>query len=140
MAKLGWKDTYAIGVKEVDEQHRALFDLFEQIEDALGSDAPEGVVADAMRALVVYVTDHFRDEERLMRSIDYPHREAHERLHREFVQRVVGFLRRIKAGQVITVHELGRFLHAWLVEHVLGEDMRMAHTLRARTMQAQRVE
>ena len=140
VSRLGWKDSYSIGVSEVDEQHKRLFELFEKIDRALGNEGSEYVVGEAMRELVVYVTEHFRDEERLMRRIDYARLEGHVKAHRAFVGRIVAYLKALKGGRMITADDLAKFLHGWLVDHVLGEDMKLAAIVRARTHAAQRVE
>ena len=63
-----WDQNFVTGLPEVDEQHHALVDLFNELSRSLFlSDASREVVLnDTFDRLVAYTQYHFRDEEALM--------------------------------------------------------------------------
>lgn len=58
-----WKDSYQIGAPRIDEQHKELFRVTEELVGA----AQNGITAEACRKVIgflkEYVVFHFRDEE-----------------------------------------------------------------------------
>ena len=93
--------------------------------DAVRSHEPEAVAA-ALSELLLYTQTHFRREERLMELGAYPGLEGHRRAHRKFTGRVAEIAARFRANpSVFRAHEIYQMLADWLVDHVLGEDMRI---------------
>ncbi len=130
MTMLAWKDAYRMGVETLDEQHRELFALGERLERAIADGSENETVADALRLLVAYTQTHFREEEALMAQVEYRELEHHTQLHRHFVTHLTGYLKRLRAGKAVTAEELVHFIQKWLVGHILGEDMKVAHAVK----------
>ena len=69
-----WKDEYLIGVPEIDEQHKRLFEIAEKAYDVLQDDyiidKYDGIVQiiDELKDYAVY---HFRSEEEYLTKINY---------------------------------------------------------------------
>ena len=61
-----WQDKYALGVVQIDEQHRKLFEIAGEIEALLNdefiTDKYDDIVA-ILRELKDYTIQHFKDEE-----------------------------------------------------------------------------
>ncbi len=132
MATLLWKDSYRLGVDEVDKQHRHMFDLLSRLQDSIGKPDSDRLVGETLKDLVEHARVHFRDEERLMEEVGYHDIARHRALHKTYLERIAAILRRLKAGQQVTVTDLISFLERWLVEHLLGEDIKIAFAVRAR--------
>lgn len=109
-----WSDDYSVGVKELDDQHRHIFDLGNKIQEADRSMARKFVME-----LYKYIRTHFVIEEKHMMTLGFPliyeHREKHEQLITDFNELTQGFERE-------DFEALSAFLHSWLVKHVLLED------------------
>ena len=131
MGSLEWKDSYRIGVEDIDRQHKNLFILLGKLEESLKDGQHNPMVGQALKQLVDYSVTHFREEEKVMVMIDYADFDNHRRQHREFVGQLTGILKDLKAGKEITASELVEFLHDWLVDHILGEDVKIAYAVRA---------
>ncbi len=131
MAIFEWDDSIALGIPAIDEQHKALFDwvntLNEAVRDGDGSEA----VGEVIWKLITYVTEHFCAEERLMISCNYPGLVAHRNEHDQFVSR----LREIQVN-FIDGHEMSKkildFMVDWLVCHIKGTDQGYSRFIHAK--------
>lgn len=118
-----WKDEYAIGVFEIDEQHKRLFTLVERLQRAGDEGADREVVDAALRELIDYTKTHFGFEERLLLVHGYEDRDEHRKYHAKFVAGVLDSKRDWEAGDPEVLGRLTAFLTDWLKEHILVEDM-----------------
>jgi len=126
MTLLCWRDSLSLKVPAVDQDHKRLFELLNRIRFLdLAGDEPQAI-ADALADLLLYTQTHFRREEQLMELGDYPGRAAHIRIHRAFTERVAEIAARFRANpSAFKVRDVYQLLADWLVDHVLGEDMRL---------------
>lgn len=116
-----WDNSIALGIPTIDEQHKALFAWINSLSDAVAAGDGADAVGDIIWNLITYVTEHFREEERLMLSCNYPGFEEHRTEHDRFVSR----LQEIQV-KFIDGHEMSKnildFLVEWLVTHIKGTD------------------
>lgn len=121
MAIFTWDDSIALGIPTIDEQHKALFGWINSLNEAVKNGDSTEVVGEVIWNLITYVSEHFRAEERLMLSINYPGLAAHRTEHDQFVER----LREIQV-EYIDGHEMGEsildLMVDWLVCHIKGTD------------------
>ncbi|SDM33527.1 hemerythrin [Oryzisolibacter propanilivorax] len=129
-----WDDSYLTHLGDVDEQHRALIALFDELSRALfqGAGADDGPAHAIYQRLLAYTQYHFHEEEELMRraGLDERHVQAHCALHQQFVEqiRLLWSQRRHMQDQAAT---LAGFLTSWLGLHILGIDQAMARQIAA---------
>ncbi|MEA1980456.1 MAG: bacteriohemerythrin [candidate division Zixibacteria bacterium] len=127
MAKIQWQEMFSVGIPSVDNQHKKLVSMINQLEDSLT--AGKGLVNDdvgkVLTKLVEYTKFHFEDEEKIQNDIQYSDRNRHKQLHKELVGQVIGILMKLKKGETINVFEMMNFLRDWLVNHILKEDRKI---------------
>ena len=127
---LVWTQALAIGIEEIDEQHRELFRRVDRLLEAAAGDG--GEVAPLLAFLREYVVQHFAAEERYMADQAYPGRAAHEAEHRGFVADLVAldadFVARGVGGAVSA--RLNRQVADWLRGHVLVTDVALGRFVR----------
>jgi hemerythrin-like metal-binding protein len=130
MAIFTWDDSVALGIPIIDEQHKALFDWINTLNEAIESGDGSEAVGEIIWKLITYVTEHFGAEERLMISCNYPELAAHRQEHDQFVAR----LSEIQVS-FIDGHEMGVnvlvFMVNWLVYHIKGTDQGYSKFIRA---------
>ncbi len=129
MSAFVWKETFNIGHKEIDGDHRKFFDLLN--ECYLGSCSPgSGTVdPDLIHRLKEYAAMHFSYEEQVMRASGFPDLAAHERRHRYFEERIAE-LELHSMDSAPRFESMFSFLLDWFQNHVLEEDMQFAPYVR----------
>ena len=123
-----WTPDLATGSSQIDGQHLRLFQLFNDLDEAVGRLQGEGVVGRTLNALSVYVVAHFRMEEELMRQWAFPGLEAHLKDHRAMRLQVEAMVDQYHAVGLDPTQVL-RAMKRWLIGHVQNEDKAMAQFL-----------
>lgn len=118
---VAWSNAYALGLEEIDDQHKALFDLINKLWEHLVARSPQAKVLATLEQLEHYTLSHFTAEETFMRVTGYAGFEPHKAAHAKFVARIAQEKAAIKAGQDLSFDVL-TFLKDWLVDHILVAD------------------
>ena len=88
MAIITWGPTLETGIKIIDEQHKVLVDLINQLHDAMtGGRGPE-VMHETFDELRKYTQIHFTAEQELMKEHGYEDYVEHCHEHRVFVDQM----------------------------------------------------
>ena len=120
MALLTWQDDLNTGIEVIDDQHRRIVSMINQLHQAQARGVAL-VVADVIDELVDYTLSHFAFEEELMEEAGYPFCAAHRRVHEVFTKRVSEYRLRFQAGEDV-VDELKSMLSRWLFNHIRNDD------------------
>lgn len=122
-----WNDEYSVGIPEIDEQHRRLFDLINRLYDETMQGRSDEVLGTTLKELVDYTQTHFGFEEKLMQAAAYPAFREHQQEHIRLVKEVSDFIAKTphKSRNVIA-NELITFLFDWLTGHILETDKKYA--------------
>ncbi len=124
-----WKESFSTGIKKIDDEHRELVRMIDRLEKAMERGEAEDILGPVLKNLVEYVRFHFRNEEEVMVKTGFPDLKRHRVLHRNLVNEVASILNDLKKDRLWTVPELVGFLQHWLVDHILGEDVRIGQHL-----------
>ncbi len=126
MALIEWKDSYDVGVPVLDEDHRALAELINQLDDMIASGARRDDVVRLLNELDGYVTLHSRREELLKANYGFVGSDEDEQ--DDALETFRGMIRdaieRMKDEDAELDPSLPRALKAWLVGNILEHDMR----------------
>lgn len=131
MAFMNWSDRYSVGIKLIDDQHMVLLSTVNDLHTAMKTGQAQSVAGQLLRTLVKYTVDHFATEERLMKSVQYPELQAHQRQHHDLTQQVDEFVKRFEKGDVTLSIGLLNFLSDWLATHILKDDKKYGPFLNA---------
>jgi len=126
MALIEWKERMSVGVEAIDNDHRKLVDLLNQLHDLMRGTRTDVSAQQIVHELVKYTEYHFHCEERLMRLARYPEYEAHVRLHEDLKKRILVFEEKLQSQKNTDaiLLPLFDFLSDWLMRHILREDMK----------------
>jgi len=117
MSMFIWKSCYEIGHSMVDKQHQYLFDLANKVVEA----KTKGELTKYIMLLYKYIREHFRDEELLMRDVEYPGYDAHKQIHNMLLDKMNDISE--KVGQdTLAKDEIKEFMEDWLLDHILLKD------------------
>lgn len=123
MPGTSWNDSYSVGNALLDSDHKILFNLVNQLQDAVETGQSRDVVGSVVNVLAEYVEHHFRHEESLMARARYPGLAQHEAQHRRLEDEVRDVRDRWLAGDRRAIgEEVLAFIRKWLTEHILVAD------------------
>lgn len=118
--------TMSTGIDTIDEQHRRLFDMINDIERMMGGYAPDRntKISGLISGLVSYVTNHFAHEEEMMEKNKCHTAEVNKLAHQRFSKQVGTWVERWQKSQdPAIVQEMGAFLGQWLSGHICTIDV-----------------
>lgn len=132
MKRLELTEDHLTGLKDIDSQHKQLFDLANSVLFA-GEGAPAvDVFRQALVFLARYVEYHFASEEFAMSAQGFAGLKHHQTHHRHFRAEVAEFLRRAKSEG--PTQELQTRLHFmvrdWFTYHIEYLDKKLAKFLK----------
>lgn len=126
---LPWSNMFAVGVQEIDDQHRKLVSILNRLGDA-GSDENAAALQNSLLdELTDYTVYHFSTEERLMQTHGYEATATHTAQHKKLVEAVQALHARRAAGETLPFDELMIFLRDWLTNHIMGSDKALGVSL-----------
>lgn len=124
MAKfVEWSDDLSVGIEEIDDQHKVLVDLINEMHDAIHKRHGSDVVKEVLNRLADYTKIHFAVEESLMRILGYPDYEAHKAQHEKLIDAMHDLQHKVETGKTSIGFELMHFLKVWLTKHIMESDM-----------------
>jgi diguanylate cyclase (GGDEF)-like protein/hemerythrin-like metal-binding protein/PAS domain S-box-containing protein len=125
--KLVWSETYCSGHRVIDDQHRHLFHLANELLDSMLTGRPTDEISMFVASLLSEVVQHFYDEEVILAELGYPELQAHTQKHAVLVAKALQMGRDFRAGS-LSVGSLFQFLaHDVVATHMLREDREFFH-------------
>lgn len=131
--RLVWSDTFKLGIEQIDEEHKSLFDSFQHLYTLMHEGKGHTYYHELVTFLENYVNDHFSHEEIFQKSISYDVLDHHIELHEAFKTQVQEIIETHKDKEVTNMDliEISLFIQDWLIHHVLMEDGRLARFVAA---------
>jgi hemerythrin len=122
MQFLEWEDSYNIGVKEIDIQHRGLFDIISKLSATRRFETEGRYFLAMLHQLVDYTKIHFATEERYMREAQYPKLVEHQQEHTVFITELMKLLHEFEKKEPDIQQKILNYLKVWYMEHIMGTD------------------
>ena len=123
-----WRDSYAIGIKEIDDQHKQLFDAIDKLFIACAEGKGKQEVGNTLLFLEDYTKVHFSDEQQLHIKYNYPERLAHKAVHENFLKHLVKLKQQFEeeGAGVLFVSTVNKTVLEWLIKHIGNLDKAFA--------------
>jgi hemerythrin-like metal-binding protein len=115
-----WKDEYSVGVAEIDDQHKGVFDLFAVIDAAIDNRESWSDVFFKLEQLREHARFHFALEVSLMRMHGYPKLAEHVDQHKHFLDKL-DQLQMTTLSRQVTMNTIN-YLSNWYVDHMKVQD------------------
>ncbi len=120
--RLTWEDGHCVGDPVIDAQHHHLFELANRLLNQIREASPPADLHATIRTLVQATSRHFRDEEAILKALDYPRCDQHAKSHRILSAKLDALSSQSALGTLPT-SKLIEFLAYDLVDHhALGAD------------------
>jgi len=119
-----WQEEYKINIPAIDSQHKRLFELIGELNEAIRTGLKGSHVEKLLVALDQYKTRHFQLEEKYMKECNYPGLEEQQEAHSFFMKRFAELSEEL-AEKGLTpgiVQAIKGELTKWVKEHVTGLD------------------
>ncbi len=126
---INWDQSFSVGIKQIDQQHKKLVDLVNQLHNGMKSGNSKQLMGRILDELVNYTAVHFKTEEDIFERINYSGKEEHERIHEDLVGKVIEFQQAFHSGNALISMDLMKFLKDWLVNHIKGEDRKYIQSM-----------
>ena len=128
-----WRESLAIGIPEIDSQHKELLSRFDSLLKACEGGKGMQELQRLLEFLDEYVVKHFSDEENIQRKHHYPGYDAHKNEHDGFIARLKALEDEITTEGVAVHHvtETNNLLLKWLINHISKRDGELGAYLRA---------
>lgn len=130
-----WTNEYSVGVKEIDGQHKELFNKANSLFEAMGKGKGKEEVGKIIQFLEDYTVKHFKDEEELMKKHNYPGYFSQKKEHDSFMQEFSKIKKQYTSDGanlniVVTVE---RQIVDWLTKHIKKSDKQIGDFIKTRT-------
>ncbi|MCK5665326.1 MAG: hemerythrin family protein [Thiotrichaceae bacterium] len=126
---LVWDDAYSVGVEEMDNDHKKLINLINQLQTSVDYYTGKEFELKALDELVDYTKTHFKKEEKLLEESDYADLASHKIQHTQFIEKINQAAEDYKNNADATIVDTLKFLREWLINHINGTDKEYTQTL-----------
>lgn len=130
-----WKDSYSVGIAEIDKQHKKLFEIGNRIYETaqLEDDVDHfDEIASILDELKQYAQYHFDYEEKLMEKCNYANLENHKIEHYFFTKKLNKVnLEEIDSAQDQAIMKLLDFTANWITGHILNTDKKYIEAIKS---------
>lgn len=121
-----WKESYRLGIDEIDDQHKKLFEIanraYELLKNDFVTDKYDRIVS-IIEELKDYTVYHFSFEENYMASINYRKLLSHKVIHDDFIAKITEVdLDNVDENQDEYLMGILDFVVEWIEQHILGTD------------------
>ncbi len=127
-----WTADLTVGVDTMDEQHKELFKLINELHDCLTAECEKSETFKAIEFLENYINDHFKMEQAYMEKHSYPAISEHLAQHTSFITDLKEFRKQLEAG-LEPVH-FSKIITNWLVywwrHHISNTDKQLGKFLK----------
>jgi hemerythrin len=124
-----WSDALSVGVKEIDDQHKGLINMLNELNKAIQGGWGKEARKEVIDKLIEYTRVHFTTEESVMRISGYPDVEAHKKQHETLIVMVSDYVKKYEQDPNASSYDLLFFLKRWLTEHIVKTDKTLGEYL-----------
>lgn len=124
MKTVSWSEEMSLGVPAMDDAHKVLV-----LELARLATAGDDQFEDGFFALIAALEVDFREEEQLMRQINFPNPERHHDEHARVLNGLLHVGPSVRMGDLAPGRDIIRQLPQWFLNHLRTMDLMLAVAL-----------
>lgn len=122
MALIEWNDELSVGIRSLDNQHKELIRLINELNEAMRVGKGQDLMGKVLTSLVDYTKMHFSEEEKLLQTHKYAGYAAQKTEHDKLTKQVLELKTKLDSKQALITVEVMGFLKDWLQNHIKGLD------------------
>lgn len=113
-----WTDNMLLGVDVIDDDHRKLVEMLNELVLEINQESGIVVVVDLIFAIAQYSKSHFEREEFIMSRLHYSNAEAHKADHKRLIAEINALGNRLSNGTDSLTADVIKYLHGWFMDHI----------------------
>ena len=122
MAYFEWGNDLVIDQGPIDEDHKYLVALVNELHTATSQGQGREVVGEILQRLVSNTRDHIQREERIMEAVKLPQLGGHKLGHNDFMDNLIDLQQKFAQGSLTVASQLSTLLRDWLSIHIRRSD------------------
>lgn len=125
MPLIPWESKFELGISEIDEQHKKILSIINQLDDMFeGIKSNDQVEIDkVIKEMAEYALYHFATEEKYFNLFDYEKKEEHIKIHNQYRTKISEWQEKYNETKDSKIFfEISNFLHDWWVWHINNTD------------------
>lgn len=126
MSAIKWDDSNNTGFTAIDEQHQEWVNIYNRLVDSFNYPPQQQIELrdQILKELLEFTYLHFKDEEQILYEANYPDRDWHRRLHKEFHQHVYQLHRKVLNEEIVFTSDILSSIRKWFLAHTSHEDQK----------------
>ncbi len=124
MASMEWTPEMSVGLAELDDDHKMLVRVINQLANNAGQ---AGALRQCIFALMRYAEFHFAREEHVLQTCGFQELPEHKVEHEDFTAQIQALAKRFEEDPEAAAPEINEqlldYLKNWLTHHILIVDM-----------------
>jgi len=119
-----WSSMLSVHVPYIDNQHKKIFSLMNDLYSALKNTENEVILFQKLNDFVHYTKMHFKDEEDILELVKYPSArlKRHKRIHDRIIEQMFKLNQQLEKGDDDILYNMEYFLNSWVIRHILVND------------------
>ncbi len=119
--KREWKKEYSVGIEEIDNQHKKIFEIITRANENLLEEEHKGEQELIIKELFDYADYHFENEEKYFEKFGYSEKGFHIEEHNKYRVKILDFFQQIIREEDVYANMVD-FVYSWWIEHILNVD------------------
>ncbi len=125
MTVLEWKSEFSVGNAAIDDEHRQLIELINQIHAGIREGADRDQLVAGLGEIFAQISAHFALEEKVMRDAVYDGYESHKDDHETLLDQLADIIDNVELSGNYDGQALLSVLDPWFSEHFRTHDARL---------------
>jgi len=125
MVLLEWKSEYSVGIASMDDEHREMIDLINDVYEKIGNTPDAGAIESCLEEIFNTISLHFALEERIMRDSGYSEYEDHKDDHEDLLDEIRDLMDSFATDPDEGTRQLKLRLSDWFGKHFASFDARL---------------
>jgi len=120
-----WRSEYETGHSEVDDEHKTLFKLINNLGYAISQESSPVILKQLLNELINETVIHFENEEELVKPVGYGNYFTHKAKHSYLEEVLMSVSEKVETDSSFLTLEIVQSIQDLIVRHICEEDMMM---------------
>lgn len=122
MPAIEWKREYDVGVRKIDQQHRRIVDVLNELYDLQDSKKSPKRMQRVFQSLRDYIEEHFETEEEYIAAHGCTGADVQKREHESFVDTICSYQKDFLKQKPLALINLFNYIWDWFAHHIVVVD------------------